>query len=433
MKHLKKLIMFNIFNFIYWFILSRYLWKFESEEKLLVHQNKQLEKYFINLQKIGKFPNITFNEFKNTPYLNKKILIEKFQEYNIASLNYEQCLEFGKKQEKTRDFSDSLKGFSIGLSSGTSGVPGVFITTKKEQIKWAAIVLGKMLPFGLILKNLIKFKKIKIVLMLRNSNNLYKALSGVLIDFQYIDLITDFDKYIDKLNQYSPTILVAPATVLLHLAHQKDKYNNLKIKPEMVISVAEVMESKEFISKVFNQPIKEIYQATEGFIGYTCVNNNLHLNESFLLIEKDCLDEEHFNPVITDFSRETQKIIRYKHDDILVVSKDKCKCGSAEKIIKQIVGRNDEIIQIENKTIFPEQIRQIFFTMENKIEDYLVEFFNDRKTIVVSFLPYGEMESAEIELKINDLIDNNSIKIITKPYDLNLIHGVKKIRIRNIK
>lgn len=424
--------MISFFNFIYWFIKARYLWKFKSSNNLLAHQQKQLKKYFEKLKVLGKFNNLTFDEFKLLPQINKKKFIENFKEYNLESLTYDECVNFAKKQEKERNFNQMLRGASVGLSSGTSGISGVFVTTKKEQIKWAAIILGKMLPMGLILKNILQFKKTKILLILRNNNNLYKALNGLFVKFDYIDLVKDSDSYINKLNYLQPDILVAPATVLLNLAHQKVKYGSLSINPQMIVSVAEVLESKEFISKAFNQQIKEIYQATEGFLAYTCKHNSIHLNESFLIIENNWLDKKRFNPVITDFSRLTQTIVKYKHDDILILSEQTCKCGSAERILSNIVGRNDEVIKIEDKVIFPDQIRQLFFTLETQVENYLVEYSNEYKLINIYFMPYSQEAKNQIESGLIKLINKN-IKLYFNPYQMNLIKSTKNIRIRNIK
>lgn len=40
------------------------------------------------------------------------------------------------------------------------------------------------------------------------------------------------------------------------------------------------------------------------------------------------IDERRFTPVITDFTRQTQPIVRYKLDDVLVVSDKPCPCGT---------------------------------------------------------------------------------------------------------
>jgi phenylacetate-coenzyme A ligase PaaK-like adenylate-forming protein len=66
----------------------------------------------------------------------------------------------------------------------------------------------------------------------------------------------------------------------------------LRIAPSHVISVAEVLEDsdREAVRAAFGVPTHQLYQATEGFLGYTCEHGTLHLNESFVHIEPDWLD-----------------------------------------------------------------------------------------------------------------------------------------------
>jgi len=93
--------------------------------------------------------------------------------------------------------------------------------------------------------------------------------------------------------------------------------DNLSINPKKIVSVAEVLEEEDeaLISKRFSQKVHQIYQCTEGFLAHTCVEGNLHLNEDRVYIEKEFLDEEsgRFSPIITDFFRSSQPVIRYRH------------------------------------------------------------------------------------------------------------------------
>lgn len=92
-----------------------------------------------------------------------------------------------------------------------------------------------------------------------------------------------------------------------------------------IISVAEVLEDidREFISTIFQQTVHQIYQCTEGFLATTCKHGTLHINEDLVHIEKEYLDQERgiFVPIITDFMRKTQPIIRYRLNDILIEKK----------------------------------------------------------------------------------------------------------------
>ncbi len=94
--------------------------------------------------------------------------------------------------------------------------------------------------------------------------------------------------------------------------------------------------------------MEEIYQATEGFIAYTCRAGRLHLNEAFLHVEPDWIDEAAglFSPIITDFSRETQPIVRYRLDDVLRLDRRACPCGSPEHVLERVEGRADDVLEL---------------------------------------------------------------------------------------
>ena len=96
----------------------------------------------------------------------------------------------------------------------------------------------------------------------------------------------------------------------------------ITICPKKIISVAEVLEDidRDFISATFKQTVHQVYQCTEGFLATTCKQGTLHMNEDLVHIEKEYLDQEKgiFVPIITDFMRKTQPIIRYRLNDILI-------------------------------------------------------------------------------------------------------------------
>ena len=75
----------------------------------------------------------------------------------------------------------------------------------------------------------------------------------------------------------------------------------------------------------------------------------LHLNEEYVHIEPQWLDgddgeQRRFVPVITDFTRITQPIVRYRLDDILIARGTPCPCGRATRAIDGIEGRCDDML-----------------------------------------------------------------------------------------
>jgi len=168
------------------------------------------------------------------------------------------------------------------------------------------------------------------------------------LSLRFFDLFQPFDAHIAALQAYRPTIIVAPAQVLRELAIAA-LAGNLPLRFKRVISVAEVLEPQDrtLIERAFG-PVHQIYQATEGFLASTCEYGVLHLNEEFVHIEPEWLDDEQrrFVPIITDFSRLTQPIVRYRLGDVLAARAAPCGCGRATRAIEHIEGRCDDMLHL---------------------------------------------------------------------------------------
>ncbi|HDF2342731.1 TPA: CoF synthetase [Morganella morganii] len=273
--------------------------------------------------------------FEQWPVMDKALMMTHFDEMNTQGLRRDELMACALESEQSRDFSPGIGCFSVGLSSGTSGRRGLFVVSPEEQQIWAAAVLAKALPDGL-------FAGERVALFLRADNNLYKSVNNRWLKLDFYDLLAPFREQLTKLEIFSPTIIVAPAQVLRALALEVSA-GTLQLSVKKVISVAEVLDAqdRELLNRIFGNT-GEIYQATEGFLASSCVCGTLHLNEEFIYVEPEWLDERRFIPVITDFTRRTQPIVRYRLDDVLVAGDKPCPCGSAARVIERIEGRQDD-------------------------------------------------------------------------------------------
>jgi putative adenylate-forming enzyme len=328
---------------------------FSSRQALENHQTKQLEKHRQFLIKNSAY----FAQFVQLPILqwpvmDKTIMLQHFDQMNTANLKRDAVFKTAVASETSRDFAPTINGITVGLSSGTSGQRGIFAVSENESAHWAGIMLAKTLPNGL-------FARERVAFFLRANSNLYQATESRWLTFRYFDLFAPFAEHIAALNSYQPSILVAPAQVLRELALNK---NLLKIKLKKVISVAEVLDEtdKLIIENAFGS-VHQIYQATEGFLAYTCQQGSLHLNEEYVHIEPEWLDEmrTRFTPIITDFSRTTQPIVRYRLNDILLTNNTPCACGNPARTLLTIEGRQDDSLLLpaknsEKMTIFADMI-----------------------------------------------------------------------------
>lgn len=237
---------------------------------------------------------------------------------------------------------------------------------------WAGFILAKGLPKRKVFNN-------KIAFFLRANSNLYETINSNLIKFKYFDIYCSMSENIKTLDTYKPTILVAPPSVLIQLADAMiDK--RLNINPVKIISVAEVLEKKDekYIKKAFGKDvIHQIYQCTEGLLAMTCEFGNLHVNEELVYIEKEVIQGNRFIPIITDYARRSQPIVRYRLNDILIESKNKCECGSSSMIIEKIEGREDDVFIFNSKDdfdeviVFSDFIRRCFFHVR-EVKNYRV-------------------------------------------------------------
>lgn len=342
---------------------------FTNRAELEAYQTKKLTQ-FINsvLSKSPYFKQFIHLPLQQWPTMDKQFMMTHFDELNTANLSCNELLACAQKSETSKDFSPRVGKFSVGLSSGTSGRRGLFVVSPKEQQVWAGGILAKMLPRGL-------FAKERVALFLRADNHLYHSANSRWLSLKFFGLFDNFQQQLTALSHYQPTIIVAPAQVLVAIAKEK-LTGNLAISPYKVISAAEVLEpqDRQLLTQAFTE-VGEVYQATEGFLGATCPLGTLHLNEEFIHIEPQWLDEHRFIPIITDFTRETQPIVRYRLDDILVRRSEPCPCTRQGMAISHIEGRQDDQLMLldqhgEPLTIFADYCSRIIANTLPLTSDY---------------------------------------------------------------
>ncbi|MCE2991836.1 MAG: hypothetical protein LW825_02785 [Candidatus Jidaibacter sp.] len=305
------------------------------------------------------------------PAINKKIMLEHFDAINTKGIALSQALEISRLAEESRNFAPTINDITVGLSSGTSGKQSIFLASKAERLKWAGIMLAKALPGSITEPH-------KIAFFLRANSNLYTTLSkGRHIQFHFFDLTQDFETNLASLKELQPSILTVPASVLKQIAMAQE-LGKIRIKPRKIFSVAEVLDSEDqsYIEAVFKQNVHQIYQCTEGFLGITNQTGKLYLNEEYIHIEKEWVDKEsgRFVPIITDFSRTTQPIVRYRLDDILV---EDVSDTSPFTCLKSIEGRCDDVCYFplqdgKLKPVFADIVRQAMIRAQASFREYKI-------------------------------------------------------------
>ncbi len=331
-------------------------------KKFFLMKRLKMSKYYNNY-------NLSLDNFKNLPIINKEIFMNNFNDINTVNISYNQAIDVAKKAESTRNFNPMIGDISVGLSTGTSGNRGLFLLNEKERARWVALILDRVIGFS--------FKPKKVAFFLRANNKLYESTNSKILSFNFFDIYKKIDSHFTRLSSLQPDILIAQPSVLMIIAKSIEN-NDLKIKPTKVISVAEVLtkEDRLYFESVFKIRLSEVYQCTEGFLATTCKKGVLHFNEDFLIVEKKFINHEKtkFHPIITDLLRTTQPVVRYELNDIVSI-KENCKCGNKFMAIDKVEGRSDDIISLldDNKKIvkiFPDIFRRTIVLSDDRIKDY---------------------------------------------------------------
>ena len=262
-----------------------------NELKRLVDHSIQHSLFY--KQTLGDIEINQLSDLKKLPIINKTIMMDNFDQLNTASLTKDEVLAVAVEKELNKDYLGYYKDeFVIGLSSGTSGNKGLYITPK---------ALTKRLPFVFLARSGIplRYLPFKILFMLRVFSQGFNDINSPFISLTYLSTMTEVDEIIKQINQRKINILMAPPSLcrlLIPVAH-------LIHKPlKMIVTYAEVLEKEEKnrLGDVFGCRVIEIYQGSEGQFASSCSMGNLHINEDLIIIE---LLDEHYNEISTRISR----------------------------------------------------------------------------------------------------------------------------------
>lgn len=276
-------------------------------------------------------------------------------------------MDVALEAERTRDFSRTVNGLTVGLSTGTSGRRGLFVVSEDERAQWSALVISRVIRPRL-------FRKQKIAFFLRANSTLYASVASRFFEFRYFDIFQPMDVLLSQLDVFQPDVLASQPSVLMDLALAQCR-GDIHIAPNQVISYAEVLSDsdRETIQAAFDAAITNVYQCTEGFLGVSCAHGTMHLNEDHVRIDKEWIDADMFVPIVTDFTRHSQPVVNYRLNDILKVKAGGCRCGSPFLAIETIIGREDDVLVLDGKRVYPDLIARSIAIHTDEFQKYTIE------------------------------------------------------------
>jgi len=355
------------------------LWEFWRTKRLLRslrtpddvrrHQARLLARQIGRIQTtIPFYREYAGRSFNRWPIMDKSSALGHFSDLNAHGVTAEEAWAAAETGLKSENKSGTVRGLTVGTSSGTSGNRGLFLVSPRERCMWLGSILAHAVPE-------FPWRSFRIALMLSTNNELYETTNGSgRLSFGYFDLRQGVEASMGRLRAMQPDILIAPPKALREVARLGG------VRPSKVFSGGEVLDDLDaaYIREGLGVIPRNIYQATEGFLGIACEHGTIHLNEESMLFEWENVDPDgrRVSPIITDLRRTGQAMVRYRMNDVIHLSDAPCPCGCPRRAVKAVEGRRDDVLRLRGSAgevmVLPDGIRTTLLDSSRQIDDFRV-------------------------------------------------------------
>ena len=351
--------------------IQAYQWK---ELNALIRYAVDKSPYYAEL--LPKTGLTSWEDYRRLPMMDKTTLMTHFDAINTEGLVRDDIERYAVEKERNKEYLGYYQDrFVVGLSSGTSGNKGLFLTDK---------ALTRRLPFVFLARSGLRLRDLpfRILFCLRVFSQGFADINAPGLSLHYVATMTPIETVKREIVDRRINVLMAPPSfVRLLMVHAPSFKGQLKT----IVCYAEVLtkEDKARFEAQFGCRVIEIYQASEGQIASACSHGTLHINEDLVIAE---LLDQNGQPVtepgipgqliITNLVNRIQPLIRYRMNDWIDLKAD-CPCGSRFRAIDHVIGRQDDVMvfyddQGSIKPVFPDLMSRWIITFDSRIREFKV-------------------------------------------------------------
>jgi phenylacetate-coenzyme A ligase PaaK-like adenylate-forming protein len=257
-----------------------------------------------------------------------------------------------------------LGRYAIWTSSGTSGMPGIFVSDPDALAVYEALWSARSAcghaatPLWQAMLGGCRIAMVAAttghfagVVTWERMRRLHPWLNLTSRIFSILDPI---DRLVEGLNAWQPAVISSYPSLLALLAEAK-RAGRLKLAPSLLMSGGETLPGSQarVLQEAFNCPVRDEYGASECMnIAWSCPAGVLHLNADWVILEPV---DEHMRPVppgtpssdvlLTNLANHVQPILRHRLGDRVTLLPGRCECGCPLPRM-QVIGRNDEVLHL---------------------------------------------------------------------------------------
>ncbi len=385
--------------------------QWNSYSELEVEQEKQLQKmisfayayvpYYHNLfnsLKLCPQDIRSIEDLEKLPVLTKDILQEHWRDFQPTNLNKINYYDWSTGGSTGSPFKFRLEKFDRFLS-GAMLYRGWSYGGFEPGDKMAFLA-GSSLGIGVMSK-----LKSKIHEFARN----IRMLSSFDMD------TNDMRGYSEIINSFKPKFIYGYASSIYFFSKYLEE-NDIQIhSPIAIFTTAEKLfpYMRSQIKNVFCSDVYNIYGLNDGGVtAYECEEHSgLHINTERSIME--VVDENGTQLknglgkiVATSLYNYAIPFIRYDTKDLGQITEDECSCGRDYKLLKEVVGRQQEMLMTpEGKYIHGEFFTHIFWEIDGVKEFQVIQ--NKLDVLTIKIVPDINFDESQL-IKIRDIINKRS-------------------------
>jgi phenylacetate-coenzyme A ligase PaaK-like adenylate-forming protein len=352
-------------------LMARTRW---SSGQLAAHQRDRLDALLRRAVAVSPFhrrrlgPDPTGAPLVELPIMTKASLMANFDE--IVTTPGLSCAAVQAHLDGP-SHDEPLHGHLVFSTSGSTGEPGIFVSTQEDFTPWVAAMMRTMTIFGVT-------PGMRIAGLGAGSGRhisrhlVAGLLAGQTANPPRTSVATPMTEVVEAFNAYQPEVIPGYPS-LLALVAQEQLAGRLRIAPRIVAYAGEVLtpDMREQIRAAWDVEPYGMYSTTEaGMIASGgLAGTGMHLWEDLALVE---VVDEHNHQVppglpghrvlLTNLVNHTQPLIRYEISDLVTVADDPNSTGMPFRRLTTIHGRSDDIAYLPARNggtvaIAPHQLR----------------------------------------------------------------------------
>jgi phenylacetate-CoA ligase len=328
--------------------------------------------------------------YNNNEFHKKRIDQSGLNPDKIKDLSELEKLPFTSKEELRRHYPFGLfctplkEVIRVHSSSGTTGNPTVVGYTREDLDIWAHCLIRIMYDTGVRQDD---------VIQVSHGFGMFTGGFG----FQYAGekfgaLVVPIsagntERQLKIMSDFKSTVLACTPSYTLHIAEVGERigidFKKLHLKVGYLgaepwsEAMRKEIEDRTFMDALNSYGLSEVIGP-----GVSCeclVKNGLHINEDHFLAEIIDPDTGKTLPkgqkgelVFTSLTKKAFPVLRYRTKDISSLFEDDCPCGKKLLKMEKPMGRTDDMLIIRGVNVFPSQIEEVLFKIQDLEPHYLI-------------------------------------------------------------